>query len=191
MGRITEAKKIYDQLAVDYFISKRWCPFIIDLTGKNVADVIATRGNNVAIAEVKSICEESCGKNWDDAKHLSSALNHNIITYLTHARLDISKLFPKRNQKFERFYAISVACQLFRYFFEFEYIYSTYAKKIPPQLIAKINNPHKSAFFIVPIELSQKAVTAMNILQSNGYVVSYTVNETSRLYIIKIVYTVP
>jgi hypothetical protein len=83
-----------------------------------------------------------------------------------------------------------VACQLLRYFFEFEDIISTYGRRIPPQIISEINNPQKSAFLIVPIQHSQKAVTAMNTLQSNNYIKSYFTDETSEIYILKVVFPV-
>ena len=190
MGQITEAKKIYDQLTFNYFKLKGWNPFIIDLTGKAVADVIAIKGNNLAIVEIKSTREQGCDRNWTDAKNLSAALNQNIAIYLKDARRNVSNLFPCRTQNFERLYAVTVACQLFRYFHEFECLISTYTKKIPIQSLADINIPQKSAFLIVPIGCSQRAVTAMNILQSNGYIVSYSVDETSELYLLEIIFPV-
>jgi hypothetical protein len=190
MGKITEAKKIYDQLAVKYFKLKGWEPFIINLTGKAVADIIAIGVNDLGIVEVKSISEQSCDTNYDDTKNLSPILNPNIAVYLQDARRKVRKLFPNRTDKIERLYAITVTCQLYRYFFEFEAILSTYAKKIPPQTIEKIKNLKKSGYLIVPIDYSQKAVTAMNILRSNNYINSYSTKEASKLFILEVVFTV-
>jgi hypothetical protein len=190
MGKITEAKKIYDQLAAKYFKLKGWEPFIINLTGKAVADIIAIGVNDLGIVEVKSISEQSCDTNYDDTKNLSPILNPNIAVYLQDARRKVRKLFPNRTDKIERLYAITVTCQLYRYFFEFEAILSTYAKKIPPQTIEKIKNLKKSGYLIVPIDYSQKAVTAMNILRSNNYINSYSTKEASKLFILEVVFTV-
>jgi len=190
MGKITEAKKIYDQLAAKYFKLKGWEPFIINLTGKAVADIIAIGVNDLGIVEVKSISEQSCDTNYDDTKNLSPILNPNIAVYLQDARRKVRKLFPNRTDKIERLYAITVTCQLYRYFFEFEAILSTYAKKIPPQTIEKIKNLKKSGYLIVPIDYSQKAITAMNILRSNNYINSYSTKEASKLFILEVVFTV-
>jgi ribosomal protein S8 len=57
-------------------------------------------------------------------------------------------------------------------------------------MLSEINNPQKSAFLVVPIKYSQKAVTAMNILRSNKYIESYSSDETSELSILKVVFPV-
>jgi hypothetical protein len=190
MGKTTEEKINYDHFASDYFKSKGWEPFIINVTGKAVADLIVIKENIIGIVEVKSSSEHTCDRNYDDTKNLSSLLNPNVVNYLKDARQNIWELFSNRANKFEKLYAITVACQLLRYFFEFEEIMSTYAKKMPQQNIANINNPQKSAFLIVPINRFNEAVTAMNLLQLNNFVKSYSIDETLKLSVLKIEFPV-
>jgi hypothetical protein len=188
MGKITEAKKVYDQLAADYFSSKGWSSFIIDVTGKTVADVVAIQRKQVAVVEVKGICEESCSATWDDTRNTAAGLDPKVVNYLRTARKNVAAHFPNRTQKIERFYAISVACQLFRYFSEFDLVLPAYSRKIDATTISKMGACRKIPYFIVPIEQSTRADCAMNGLVSGGYLKSYSIGKTSRIYIMKIEY---
>ena len=81
MGAITDDKKIYDQYAVDYFKQRGWKAFPVAKTGR-YADVVALRGKDLAIVEVKSPQETSCVKAYDDSANLSDRLEREVGDYL-------------------------------------------------------------------------------------------------------------
>ncbi len=188
MGRITEAKKIYDQLACNYFKINGWDPFIISISGKPVADIIAVKGNHVAIAEVKSPNEKTVDIKYDDTKRLYPGLEPGIAGYLREARRNISLLFPYRTQKYEKLYAITIGCQLYRYYFEFDYLTGTYTKCIHGGKLALIRDMRKSAFLLVPVDYSEYATNAVNALQTGHYITSYFYDNTPELFIMEIKY---
>lgn len=190
MGAITAEKKRYDDLAKEHFESRGWKAFVIDRRGR-FADVLAMRGNSLAIIEVKSPHERSSSPSWEtrergDSRNLSSGLELRHGAYLRTARERACALLPGRSS-IVRLYAMVIAAQLYRYNFEFEELASQYEPFTQP---IKLRGVHfsKLSFLAVPAEYALELRTATEELTTHGFVVSPSFETTPHLAVASISY---
>lgn len=168
----TEDKRIYDEHAVKYFGQLGWNAFAIGKTGRYI-DVLALKGSDLAIIEVKSPRETSAVKAYDDSKNLSDALEDEIGDYLQNTRLKVFSLFPQRGQPIVKLYAVAIACQVFRYFHEFEEKTALYEQASGGAVKLVGRKFKKRPFLVVPIEFADELSRAGQTLQKAGYIFSF------------------
>ena len=188
MGTITIDKKIYDQLAVEFFSREGWKAFAVAKTGR-YADVIGVQSNSLAVVEVKSPNETSAVKSYDDSANLSSYLDSKIGDYLRETRIAVFDLFS-RGQSLEQLYAVTITSQIYRYIHEFEEKAGEYESAVSGAL--KLSNKifDKSPFLVIPSEYSEQAKRAIAVLARNRYISSPKSKDTGRIYVISFEYKV-
>jgi len=182
MGAITPDKKLYDQKTVEVFEKAGWKAFAMTRAGR-YADVVGVKGSSLALIEVKSPNETSTASTYDDAANLSSELDRKIGRYLREARPKVCGFFSGKS--IQKLYAVSVACQLYRYMHEFEELAPDYEKI--GNGIARLSNIRfsKTPYLVVPVEHANEAQEAMSILKSHGYITSYKAWQSSPICIIE------
>lgn len=186
MGAITEDKKLYDQYAVEYFKWKGWDAFAIGKTGR-YADVIAVRGSNLAIIEVKSPNEKSAVRSYDDSANLSDYLYGKIGDYLGKTRRNVFGLFGS-GQSIEQLYAVTITSQIYRYLYEFEEKASEYEKAIGGSVRLRGVRFNKIPCLVIPKEYIEEAQCALKALRSNGYITSFKIDKGSYIFVIEYTY---
>jgi len=186
MGAPTPAKKLYDQRTVEYFKCRGWNAFAIG-TGQWRADVIAVKEGVVGIVGVKSPNETAAVRNFDDSKNLSKNLKDLIGGDLGGRRERVFNLFPNKGSSIERLYAVTVACQLYRYFHEFEEKAGTYEKFTAPVKLRGVKFT-KVPYLVVPDERREKAEAVLAVLKRARFISSYTAEHSSPLYVIEFSY---
>jgi hypothetical protein len=182
-GAITPEKKLYDDWAAEHFQSRGWQAFVIDRRGR-FADVLAVRGNSLAVIEVKTPNERSSSPSWEtrergDSRNLSPALEARHGAYLRTARERVCALLPGRSS-FVRLYAMVIAAQLYRYYFEFEELASQY-ESFTRSIKLKGVRFSKLPFLVVPAEYARELRTATEALAARGFVVSPSFETAPRL----------
>jgi len=187
MSRESSDKAIYDQLAVDYFLKNGWRPAFAVKKRGGYTDVLAMKGKDLAIVEVKSPQEMSAVKKWDDSKQLSEHLEEEIGDYLQNTRLKVFGLFPERGQPIEKLYAATVACQLFRYFHEFEDRAVGYEKVSGGVKLQGIRF-NKIPYIVVPTENAAELRTALDAIKKNGYITSSLTKDGGAIVVARIAY---
>lgn len=186
MGAITPDKKLYDQAVVAYFQSRGWQAFAIEKTGR-YADVLAVKGRDLAIIEVKSIKETSAVKSYDDAANLSPRLAKAIGPFLSTVRQKVFGLFP-RGSSHETLYAVTIAAQVFRYLHEFEEKAGEY-EAFSGTVRLKGVEFRKLPFLAVPEEYAKELSTALDALKKHGNIASYSLSRAPRLVIAEFLYS--
>lgn len=186
MGAITQDKEIYDQYAVEYFRNKGWDAFAIGKTGR-YADVIAVRGSDLAIIEVKSPNEKSAVKSYDDSANLSDYLDGKIGDYLRETRRKVFGLFGS-GQSLEQLYAVTITSQIYRYFHEFEEKAVQYEDAIGGSVRLRGVRFNKIPYLIIPIEYTKETEYVLKVLRSNGYISSYKTDKSSYICVIEYIY---
>lgn len=149
-----------------------------------LADVLAVKDRDLAVIEVKSPKETSVVKKYDDSANLSSVLRGEIGDYLGNTRLRILGLFPQRGQSIAKLYAVSIACQLYRYVHEIDELVAKYEQA--SHKVVKLANRrfNKRPFIVIPLEYEPQAMSAVQILTSNGYISSVTIVADDRVTVI-------
>ena len=182
MGAITPDKKLYDQLTVDYFKRKGWNAFVIGKTGR-YADVIAIRGSNLAIIEVKSPNETSAVRKYDDSANLSDNLNRRIGNYLKETREKVFDLFT--GKAIQQLYAVTITSQIYRYLHEFEEKAAQYEEAIGGSVRLRGARFNKISCLVIPAEYIKEAEGVLNILRANRYISSFNADKNSYICIIE------
>jgi hypothetical protein len=180
-GAITPEKKLYDAWTAEHFQSRGWQAFVINRTGR-FADVLARRGNRLAVIEVKSPNELSSSPSWEtrqkgDSGDLSPPLAERHEAYLQTARVRVCDLL-RGYSTVVRFYGMVIAAQLYRYYFEFEERASQYESFTGP---IKLRGVSKLPFLVVPAVFADELRTATKALAAHGFVVSPRFETTPRL----------
>ncbi len=183
MGAITPDKKIYDQMTVEAFNRAGWKAFEVAKTGR-YADVIGLRGSSLAVVEVKSPNETSAVRGYDDSANLSPELDRKIGRYLRETRIKVFNLFGS-GKAVQQLYAVSVASQLYRYIHEFEEKAGDYEKAVNGSVRLAGVRLSKTAYLAVPVELSDEAQEAMNVIRAAGYISSFRVWASPPVFIIE------
>ena len=187
MGAITDDKKIYDQYAVDYFKQRGWKAFPVAKTGR-YADVVALRGKDLAIVEVKSPKETSAVKTYDDSANLSARLEREIGGYLKETRQKVFDLFPETGKSIHKLYAVTIASQIYRYLYEFDERVGEYERAVNGGLRLNGNRLNKFTYLIVPSENSSEPREALDCLRKNHYVYSYTLDPAGKIVVLNFSY---
>jgi hypothetical protein len=185
-GAITLEKKLYDDWAVEHFQSGGWQAFVIDRRGR-FADVLAVRGNSLAVIEVKSPNERKADPNFEtrergDSRNLAPALEARHGAYLRTARERVCAPLPGRSSFLvrARLYAMTIAAQLYRYYFEFEELASQYESFTRPIKLRGVGFS-RWPLLVVPAECARELRTATEALAAHGFVVSPSLETTPRL----------
>ncbi|MBF0473450.1 MAG: hypothetical protein HQK93_06920, partial [Nitrospirae bacterium] len=104
---------------------------------------------------------------------------------LTETRAKVSGLF-KRNP-IQKLYAISIACQVSRYLYEFDEKSMDYEKAIGGAVKLSSSNKYiKIPFLVVPSEYAKEANEAVNVLKKHGYVTKYSTDNAPPLFVIEV-----
>jgi len=178
-GAITPEKKLYDDWTAEHFQSRGWQAFVIGRRGR-FADVLAVRGNSLAVIEVKSSNERSSSPSWKgESRDLSPALEARHGDYLRTARERVCALLPGHSS-LVRLYAQVIAAQLHRYYFEFEELASQYESFTRPIKLRDVQFS-KLPFLVVPAECARELKTATEALAAHGFVVSPSFQTMPRL----------
>lgn len=180
---MTAEKNEYDDLAVQYFSGIGWRAFSVNKRGR-YADVIGISGDSIGIVEVKSPRETAADRQYDDAVDLSPALQTEIGSYLKEARTKIFDFFGS-GRPIQKLYAVSLACQNYRYVHEFDEKASEYEKAIGGTVKLSGRSLPKVPFLAVPLEYSAEAQEAMNALRTHGYIKTYRAVSAAPLFIIE------
>lgn len=180
-------KSFYDRYASSYFQSHAWDSYIVNKGGL-LCDVVAVKDNEVAIVEVKSSAEGSCGQDYNDIKGMSSTQLISLPSHFSHwRRLIFNGINNVTGLSLTKLFAISIACQLFRYLHEHNEKYPKYMRAIGDYL------PHSQLyhlipFFVAPIEARQQVNYALSYLKENGYIFDFSTKNTCKLYVAEIAY---
>jgi hypothetical protein len=191
MGKQSIFKAAYDQYAKDYFIQQGWESNVVKKGGR-LCDVIAVRDNTAAVIEVKSPAEGSVDKKWDDTKKLSSALfeKFGIIFGILRRVIteDIQNEQGGLGINLVKLYAVTVACQLYRYVHEYNNKKPEYKKAIGDRIFIDQMRLQIEPYLVIPIEAKDQGNASLNYLQREGIVRCYKPFQDSRLYIVRVVY---
>jgi hypothetical protein len=182
-GAITREKKLYDGLVKEHFQSRGWQAFVVDRRGR-FADALAVRGNSLAVIEVKSPNERKAdlwyeARGEGDSRNLSPELGARHRDYLRTARKRACALVPG-SSSLVRLYALTIAAQLYRYYFELEDLASQYESFTQPIKLSGVRFS-KLPFLVVPAEYARELRTATEALAAHGFVVSPTFETTACL----------
>jgi len=180
-------KQAYDKYALIHFQSIGWNSHIVNKRGW-YCDLIGVRENEIAIIEVKSPAEGSCGQNYNDVKGLKTAQIQDLPTNFQDLRRTIfNGINNSMRLSLIKLFAISIACQLYRYVHEHESLISRYMKAIGNYMPNSVSY-HLVPFFVVPIEAQQQADCALIYLKNNGHIFDFSISSTCKQYFIKIDY---
>ena len=185
MGAITPDKKIYDQTTVAFFASRGWQAFAITKTGR-YADVLAVKGNSLAVIEVKSVNETSAVKSYDDSANLSPGLNASIGPFLKTVRQEVFNLFP-RGSSLETLYAATIAAQIYRYIHEFDEKAAEY-EQFTGSITLQGVKFKKQPFLVVPEQYAKELEHALDVLEKNRVISSFNVERAPKLVITEFTY---
>jgi hypothetical protein len=182
-GAITADKKAYDDWTAEHFQAQGWQAFVIARPGR-FADVLAVRGNKLAIIEVKSPNERASSPSWEsrergDSRNLSAAIEARHGAHLRTARERVCALLPGRSS-LVRLYAMVIAAQLYRYYFEFDELAPNYESFTRPVKLGRVQFL-KVPFLVVPAQHASELSAAMEALLAHGFVVSPAFATTQRL----------
>lgn len=182
-------KKDYDKYAARYFISKGWKSCVVDKRGR-YCDVLAVRGNVVAVIEVKSPAEQSAVKAYDDTKGLSRDLRNQFPEdFASRRRFVMDSITYGLGIGLVKLYAVTLACQLFRYVYEYHEKVSYYRKAIGNKSIPLGSIVQCESYLVIPIEAKEEGKYALNHLKEMGILAGFIPDESSRLYVAKVVYS--
>jgi hypothetical protein len=183
-------KPIYDGYAVDFFRNRGWQSYVVRKS-RWYCDVIAVRTTEVAIIEVKSIAERSTGPNHDDMSNLAPILLPQFPPGFGGRRREILQEIPSTRGirvSLIKLYAVSIGCQLYRYFKEFKHKRQLYASTIQSIQIPPAGQFTLKAFLAVPIEAKIQCQNSTTFLRSKGIINSTAEDEDNRLFCTEICY---
>ena len=175
-------KPIYDEYAVDFFRNRGWHSCAVRKKGW-YCDVIAVRGADIALIEVKSPAEQSTGPNYDDMVGLDPTLVSQFPSSFRDRRRRILQGIPRtRGVSLVKLYAVSIGCQLFRYLREFEHKRNLYASAAQGIQIPAFGQCSVKTFLAVPLETKPQCQRSTGFLRSAGIISSTAEDEECKLF---------
>jgi hypothetical protein len=172
-----------------YFIGKRWQSYIVNKRGR-YCDVLSIKNNTIAIIEVKSPAEVSCQRNYDDTKNLSRSLI-NILPqgFSTRRNTIMSDNINNYNGiTLIKLYVVSISCQLYRYFIEFNEKFDKYRDAIGRNNLSNRNTYQCKPFLVVPIEAERQVQVALEYSKDKNYISDFSVDNNDKLFVAEIIY---
>lgn len=144
--------------------------------------------------EVKSPAEGFAVKDYDDTKGLSDSSRQRLpsdffATRPTRRQSVMEGITSGEGRSLIKLYAATIACQLCRYFYEYEEKVDSYQSAIGNENCLPVGSDYLcEPYLVVPVETQQQADAAANYLQSRGIISQIVPDKNSRLYVIKVVY---
>lgn len=173
MGAISPDKVKYDKFAADYFDAIGWRS-CYGYRHKRSCDLIAINSDSIAIVEVKSPKEIGCSSSYNDTKDMSiipegfQARRNNLIV--------TAKRLPRKGRALVRLYLVTIGCQLYRYWLEFEQKIHLYHS----ELQQSFSSGHLiRAFLVVPLENQPRLQKALELSQENQTIESFNLKPSS------------
>lgn len=187
MSGVSKYRDIYDQYAVEHFNSNGWYSYIVG-SGRWVCDVIAVKENDVAIVEVKSPAEKSCVSTFNDVNNMDPSLLRTLPLDFKNRRLTIyGGIKNTDNLGIKKLYAVTIGCQLFRYFHEFRYKIHKHQKSIEIDLVNR-GNFNLIPIMAVPVEHKSHAEYALRYVKDKGFIHSYSNEIGDKLFVTSVAY---
>ncbi|MEW6077589.1 MAG: hypothetical protein AB1724_07250 [Thermodesulfobacteriota bacterium] len=176
-------KPIYDQYAVNLFLSNNWGAFSVKKNGW-YCDVLAIRNSEVALVEVKSPAEGSTGPKYDDMKGLKPNLSSQFpVGFPQRRKLIMNNITaPHGGISLVKLYAVGIACQLYRYKVELETKRLLYQSAISGLNLPQSGQYQLSSHFAVPFEAKQQCSDAVDFLSQEHIVNLVSENEDCKIY---------
>lgn len=184
MIRHSEQKRKYDNYAAAYIKGKMCLEvFPINMIGR-YPDLVTYekksdgKENVVRIFEVKSTKETWCTANYNDAENFQAHFPEGFQSWRKIIAKRIEQLYPRYNKKGNiellpirrliRLYAITIACQLFRYSIEFTAKKEKYEKIIGTNIDGKIDIKN---YLVIPAVNIYQLELSLKICEQMGYII--------------------